>query len=301
MPDNRDVGDNAEVPLVGGAQTQGIVRVGETVRRPRHARSEYVQALLRHLELVGYAGAPRPLGYDDLGREVLTFIEGDVPAGPPFGLSDAQLLSATDLIRDFHDAAASWAARGGGETVCHGDLGPHNTVFDGDVAVGLIDWDEDAAPGSRIVDFAHAVWCFADVTEATVPVSEQARKVALMCSAYPGMTPGGVVAEITARFHRAREQHAAAGRPRAVGVFDRLIAWMTAHGPALARTCATRASHPPGRPAGRLEAKGGLSRGPRLEKPPGSCISWSSPTSSASVTARRRTDPGREPPARSSE
>jgi hypothetical protein len=227
------VRDGDEVPLTGGAQTPGIVRVGGTVRRPRHARSDYVQALLEHLEHVGYAGAPRPLGYDELGREVVGFIVGYVPARPPFALSDRQLLSATDLIRTYHDAAASWSGRGVAETVCHGDLGPHNTVFVGEAAVGLIDWDEDVAPGSRVVDFAHAVWCFADVTESAVPVDEQARKVALMCSRYPGMTPVGVVAEITARFRRAREQHAAAGRAPAVAVFDRLIAWMTANGAAL--------------------------------------------------------------------
>jgi hypothetical protein len=28
---------------------------------------------------VGFAGAPRPLGYDDRGRQILTFIEGEVP------------------------------------------------------------------------------------------------------------------------------------------------------------------------------------------------------------------------------
>jgi hypothetical protein len=41
--------------------------------------------LLQYLQDVGFDRAPRPLGVDDAGREVLSFIEGDVPI-PPFPL-----------------------------------------------------------------------------------------------------------------------------------------------------------------------------------------------------------------------
>ncbi len=96
-------GRDEEVPLSGGAQAVGIVRVGSTVRRPRHAQSDYVQTLLGQLAAAGFAGAPRPLGYDNQGREVVSFIDGRVPTAPPFNLSDDQLRSATDLI-----LATSW-------------------------------------------------------------------------------------------------------------------------------------------------------------------------------------------------
>lgn len=43
----------------------------------------YVQAVLLHLEAVGFEGAPRFLGVDDEGREILTYIEGDVLDGSP--------------------------------------------------------------------------------------------------------------------------------------------------------------------------------------------------------------------------
>jgi hypothetical protein len=39
--------------LAGGAQTKGLVRVGNTTRRPPHHRSAYVDALLHHLADVG--------------------------------------------------------------------------------------------------------------------------------------------------------------------------------------------------------------------------------------------------------
>jgi hypothetical protein len=48
------------------------------VRRALHQRSDYVHALLRHLEAVGFDGAPRLLGIDAQGREVLTYLPGEV-------------------------------------------------------------------------------------------------------------------------------------------------------------------------------------------------------------------------------
>jgi hypothetical protein len=221
--------------LEGGRQTAGIVRVGDTVRRPLHRRSDFVHAVLRHLEAVGFSGAPRLLGVDEQGREVLGFIEGEVDAAP---LSDARLASAAGLIRGFHDATAGSDLAGGEEVVCHGDLGPHNTVFVGDEAVALIDWDEDVAPAPRVVDLAHAVWCFVDVGESGGPLDEQGRRVRLMCGAYGWDNPVAVIDEIDALLRRARDRHVRAGRPRAVAVFDDLIAWMATHGAALRRATA---------------------------------------------------------------
>jgi Ser/Thr protein kinase RdoA (MazF antagonist) len=202
------------------------------MRRPAHRRSGYVDELLRHLADQGYDGAPRPLGYDEAGRQVLTYIAGEVPdddAGP-FRLSDARVRSATALIRAFHDATATSALRAGEEVVCHGDLGPHNTVFRGERAVALIDFDDDAGPGRRLDDFAQAVWGFADLTEAGVAVAEQARKTRLMCDVYGEVTPPAVVEALTARFRRAHDQHLTAGLPGAVRVFADLLSWMARFG-----------------------------------------------------------------------
>lgn len=231
-PTSQDV--DVEQPLSGGAQSRGIVRVGATVRRPRQDGAELRQALLRHLEAVGFSGAPRALCYDDQGREVVSFVEGQVFHAAPYLLSDAKLLSATELIRGYHDATASSPFRDDQEVLCHGDLGPHNTVFRGDTAIAIIDWDADLAPGRRIVDFAHAVWCFADLIEASVPLYEQGRRAQLMCAAYPGMTPSAVVTELRARFTRARHHHRAADRPAAFEVFEGLIAWLDTNGERIA-------------------------------------------------------------------
>ena len=63
-----------EEPLPGGNMTGGVVRVGDTVRRPAGPWTPAVHALLNHLHAVGFPGAPRAHGLDDQGREVLDFV-----------------------------------------------------------------------------------------------------------------------------------------------------------------------------------------------------------------------------------
>lgn len=65
-----------EIPLQGGDVTDGVVRVGDTVRRPASTSTPAVHALLRHLEARGFGGAPRVVGMDGLGREILTYLPG---------------------------------------------------------------------------------------------------------------------------------------------------------------------------------------------------------------------------------
>ena len=227
----RCVGEDTEYVLDGGT-TAGVVRVGDTIRRPLHARWQYVHLVLRHLEAAGFEGAPRILGIDPNGREILSYVPGEVVRDPA-ELSDARLRSAAQLIRRFHDATAGTALAEGSEVVCHGDLGPHNTVFDGDRAICLIDWDEYVVPGPRVYDLGHAVWCFAGIGEDGGPISLQARRASVICDAYGWDEPRLVIEEITDRFRRARADHQGPGREKAVVVFDGLIAWMEHHSPAL--------------------------------------------------------------------
>ena len=155
-----------ETELRGG--THGpVVRVGNTVRRIPAPASEAIHALLRHLESVGFTGAPRCLGLDDQGREILTFIEGDVAVRldgaqlSDYVRSDSTLAQLGRLARELHDATVGFEAPPGtewsylegaprdGDVICHNDLGPWNTVFRGGAPVAFIDWD-GAAPAPRI-------------------------------------------------------------------------------------------------------------------------------------------------------
>ncbi len=176
-------GMDAKILLAGGCQTPGVVRLGETVRRPMGPRASFVHEPLRFLEAAGFGGAPRIMGVDERGREVLSFIEGSVPHGDEGRrLSDAHLVNAAALIRHLQDATAGSELAAGFEIVAHNELGPHNTVFVGDEPAAFIDWDA-AALGTRLSDVANAVWGFADVGGDGGALGEQARRIRVNCDA----------------------------------------------------------------------------------------------------------------------
>jgi hypothetical protein len=163
--DGRDPG----IPLEGGTSNRGlVVRVGETVRRPQAAASEGAHALLRHLEQVGFDGAPRYLGEDEYGREVLSYVGGDAAIAPPaaWALTDSALLSVAQLLRRYHDAVRSFDPRPYDwpttvpapyrrSFVSHNDPNLDNVVFRDGRAAALIDFDL-ASPGSELWDVALA-------------------------------------------------------------------------------------------------------------------------------------------------
>lgn len=216
--------EGRELPLVGGRQTPGVVRVCDSVRRPRGPHSPFVHDLLPHLEAVGFKAAPRLLGVDEWGREILTYVEGEVQHDHGgYSPSDARLTKAAATIRRLHDATEGSALAAGAELVAHNELGPHNTVFVGDEP-GFIDWD-DAAPGTRLFDLANAVWCFVGVGEGGGPVGEQARRVRLMCEVYGWDDTDAIVDEIRADLGRALASHERAGRRRAACIFREMMRW----------------------------------------------------------------------------
>ena len=165
-------------PLEGGFTNAGLVtRVGDTVRRPQRETSGATQALLEHLERAGFEGAPRFLGVDARGREVLSYIAGEavIPPYPDWALTDEALVSVAELLRRYHDAAASFDAsayswphplpeRFRGPLVTHNDPNLDNVIFSGGRAVALIDFDL-AGPGSRTWDVACAARLWAPLRE----------------------------------------------------------------------------------------------------------------------------------------
>lgn len=67
----------ADREVLQGGVNGGATRVGSSVLRPTGEWSPAVHQLLKHLENVGFAGAPRVLDVDVDGNEVLTFIDGE--------------------------------------------------------------------------------------------------------------------------------------------------------------------------------------------------------------------------------
>lgn len=163
--------EEPEIALPGGDVTEGVVRVGDTVRRPIGDHSVLVHTVLDHLHSVGFEGAPRFLGLDAKGREILTFVEGEVAGRPwPDWVADEdRIVSVARLVRRYDDAVASLglpdtlvgapsAADPDGcppglqqprELLGHRDITPENVVFRDGVAHALIDFDL-VRPSSRL-------------------------------------------------------------------------------------------------------------------------------------------------------
>jgi hypothetical protein len=174
-----------EEPLEGGRVTPGVVRVGDTVRRPPRENSDFVRRLLTELR---FDGAPEWLGTDDEGREVFSYLEGEVPPELDASYGDETLAAAAGLIRRYHDATAGSPLAGGAEVVCHGDLSPCNVVFRDGRPAAIIDFDS-AAPGARLDDVGYAIFLWLNLGTDGPPPAEQRRRIELFCRAY-GIEPG---------------------------------------------------------------------------------------------------------------
>ena len=172
----------------GGGQQLGeggwttVVRIGDTVRRPVRPFTATIQQYLAHLHAQGFYAGPVPLGYDDAGREVLSYVPGGVPVEPlPAEATGPEVLTAlARLIRRLHDAAQGWVPpedavfgslpgiRPSGvmplfatpELVSHQDYCPGNVVFRNGVPAALIDFDL-ARPTTRVADVVNALYWWA--------------------------------------------------------------------------------------------------------------------------------------------
>ena len=189
-----------EIPLLGG-DVNPVVRVGDTVRRPPEPPG--VAALLKWYERVGFDGAPRFLGFDDQGREMLTYVEGE-PAFSPVPSSDDVVAKIGELLRRAHDAQAGFeppvdpgwdthvAGADHGEIIGHLDLFWTNVIFRDGLPYALIDW-ELAAPTTRVLDVALAATYWAGIradeqlSEWSVPLDRRGERLRILCDGY-GLT-----------------------------------------------------------------------------------------------------------------
>jgi len=256
-----------EHALSGGTLTP-VVRVGTTVRRDTGPWTPSVHALLQHLEAHGFDSAPRVLGLDQCGREVLSYIEGeagyfDHQRVVPTNLwSDAILIDAARLLRRLHDTTATFTSPPDAvwqlvykghhqhEVICHNDFAPYNCIFRDGRLRAVIDWDM-AGPGPRVWDVAYAAYRFVPLASddhcRALGLShppERARRLRLLCDSYGLVQRNGlldVVAQRIETIGRLFGDKTADGDPR----FQRFvaegkvrecmadIAWLRSYAPAL--------------------------------------------------------------------
>ena len=171
-------------PLSGGRSTSGVVRIGDTVRRPIMRDATFGHVCLLHLESSGFEHTPRFQGIDDLGREVLSFIPGVAPSDLG-AYSDGQLAAAANLLRRFHDAITDMPVirAGGFEVACHNDWAPTNTVFVDDMPIAMIDFDT-ARPGEMLWDLGYSAFTWLDLGNGDHAPAEQVRRLGVFAAGY---------------------------------------------------------------------------------------------------------------------
>jgi hypothetical protein len=201
-------------PLAGGSMN-APVRFGDRVHRVAGPWTPTVHALLRHVHARGVRSLPEPLGMDDEGREVLTFLPGVVPAYPmpAFVWTDENLEAAGALLRAVHDASLGFDLAGRTwqlpahepvEVVCLNDVAPYNMVFVDGRLTGLIDVDT-ASPGPRVWDLAYLAYRLVPIAPPgnpdlpAPPEPELRRRLALLCAAYGDVEPAAVLAIVPER------------------------------------------------------------------------------------------------------
>jgi aminoglycoside phosphotransferase (APT) family kinase protein len=180
----------------------------------------------------GFDGAPRFLGIDDKGREILTFIEGWAPPNLEHSAwSEGQLAAAARLLRGAHDVTRGSALAQSDEVVCHGDPSPVNFVWRDGVPVALIDWDA-AHPGERIRDLAYLCWMFVlggggDDTGYAGTLG-RARRLRLTCDAYGLADRRDLMDAIDAEQHRVAAGIATDQGKRSRDRQTEVLAWISA-------------------------------------------------------------------------
>ncbi|MGE6228423.1 phosphotransferase [Paenibacillus chitinolyticus] len=155
--------------LLAGGNVSKVYRSGNTVRRELKPNSRNIHALLNHLDNKGYDYAPKYLGTDEKGREILSFIEGEAGNYPlkNYMRSDDVLREIAKMLRFYHDAVSdfsfgdSWRPLDGTpqplEVICHNDFAVYNIIFQQKKPIGIIDFDA-AGPGPRLWDIAYTLY-----------------------------------------------------------------------------------------------------------------------------------------------
>lgn len=161
--------DNKNEKRLTGGNVSNVYRVGDTVRRELRQDSHKIHKLLKHLESKGFSYAPKFLGIDEKGREILTFIEGEAGHDPlrDYMWSDEALKEIAKMLRLYHDAVSDFSLTDDWtpldntpdnfEVICHNDFARYNIIFNEKSPVGIIDFDV-AGPGPRIWDIAYTLY-----------------------------------------------------------------------------------------------------------------------------------------------
>ena len=218
MANSKPENEQEAVVLSGGNSNAQVLRVGQTVRRIASSATKTVHRLLDHVRANGFLACPEPMGFDEKGREVLSYIEGDTGIPESIWLGDEAMLSSVTLLRTFHDASQNfartdtqcWGIEPGvlinqpllddavgndnavDEVICHNDFAPYNFVFKNNRTIAVFDFDL-CSPGQRITDFAYLAYWMVPLsfsaddmqTHTLADIANNSQRLKKLCASYP--------------------------------------------------------------------------------------------------------------------
>ncbi|HEU0239643.1 MAG TPA: phosphotransferase [Micromonosporaceae bacterium] len=188
-----------------GGNTDGAVRIRDVVHKRAAPWTATVHALLRHLEQADVDGVPRALGFDEQGRQMLTYLPGEVIGDrehwPAWVYADSTLVQVGHWMRRIHDVTAGFVpptderwftgrTMQPGWIVGHQDAAPYNAVMDGERLVGFFDWDTASpSPADDDLAFSALLWVpltAPDVGDESSPhdARDRSRRLHLLLDAY---------------------------------------------------------------------------------------------------------------------
>lgn len=193
-----------EIQLAGG-NVGGAVRVGDTVRRTAGPWTPAVHALLTHLN-TRLPHVPQVLGFDDRGREMLSYLPGRVIDLGTEVLTPAQIIALVDWTRDFHAAVADFNHPGpwryfpikNATIIGHNDIAPYNACFEGDRLTGVFDWDL-AGPSTALMELAFIAWNTVPLWSIHFDPVETTRRLELIAATYGSFGPSEILHAVPER------------------------------------------------------------------------------------------------------
>jgi len=187
---------------LNGGREKKIKRDNDKVIRPCNDWTQYVHVFLRYLHSNGFNKVPHPLGKDEKGNELVSFINGNVYNDmlPDYLRTEETLKRVAGLLKDYHDNSASYVELLNGdekwmllpvepfEVMCHGDFAPYNVVFENDIPKAIIDFDT-VHPGPRLWDISYALYRWVPLMNPENPesfgdVTDQKNRVEIFLDTY---------------------------------------------------------------------------------------------------------------------
>ena len=201
----------------------GVVKVGDTVRRPVGVWTPAVHALLDYL-VPRLPCVPRTLGFDDHGREILDFLPGTVIDIGCEELTEGQIASLVSWTRTFHEAIAEFDHPGpwryfpipGATLIGHNDIAPYNACFNGDDLVGVFDWDL-SGPTTALNELAFIAWNCVPLWR-PIDADVASRRLALIAETYGGFDAKQILLAVPQRIQLMLDGIPAAARAGDLGM-----------------------------------------------------------------------------------